>query len=47
MLFYCPKAGSSDDLRHVVLWISTTFPGCRMYGLGEPKCNAYFYRWFP
>ncbi|KAI1792371.1 AB-hydrolase YheT [Ganoderma leucocontextum] len=27
-------AGSSDDIRHVVLWISTTFPGCRMYGLG-------------
>ncbi|TBU46211.1 AB-hydrolase YheT [Dichomitus squalens] len=27
-------AGSSDDLRHVVLWISTSFPSCRMYGLG-------------
>lgn len=29
------KAGSSDDVRHVVLWISATFPRCRMYGLGE------------
>ncbi|KAI0768230.1 AB-hydrolase YheT, partial [Trametes elegans] len=27
-------AGSSDDIRHVVLWISHTFPECRMYGLG-------------
>ncbi|PIL29229.1 hypothetical protein GSI_09278 [Ganoderma sinense ZZ0214-1] len=27
-------AGSSDDIRHVVLWISATFPACRIYGLG-------------
>ncbi|KAI0357834.1 AB-hydrolase YheT [Trametes cingulata] len=27
-------AGSSDDIRHVVLWISHTFPECRLYGAG-------------
>ncbi|KAI0643883.1 AB-hydrolase YheT, partial [Trametes meyenii] len=27
-------AGSSDDVRHVVLWICRTFPQCRIYGLG-------------
>ncbi|KAI9056280.1 AB-hydrolase YheT [Trametes sanguinea] len=27
-------AGSSDDIRHVVLWICHTFPDCRIYGLG-------------
>ncbi|KAH9937799.1 AB-hydrolase YheT [Epithele typhae] len=27
-------AGSSDDVRHVVLWICHTFPSCSMYGLG-------------
>ncbi|KAI0828163.1 AB-hydrolase YheT [Trametes gibbosa] len=27
-------AGSSDDIRHVVLWICHTFPGCRIYGIG-------------
>ncbi|KAI0325714.1 AB-hydrolase YheT [Cubamyces sp. BRFM 1775] len=27
-------AGSSDDIRHVVLWICHTFPECRIYGLG-------------
>ncbi|KAI0643881.1 AB-hydrolase YheT [Trametes meyenii] len=27
-------AGSSDDVRPVVLWIAHMFPECRMYGLG-------------
>ncbi|KAI0364220.1 AB-hydrolase YheT [Pilatotrama ljubarskyi] len=27
-------AGSSDDVRHVVLWICHTFPDCRLYGAG-------------
>ncbi|KAI8989626.1 AB-hydrolase YheT [Trametes punicea] len=27
-------AGSSDDIRHVILWICHTFPECRIYGLG-------------
>ncbi|OSC96495.1 AB-hydrolase YheT [Trametes coccinea BRFM310] len=27
-------AGSSDDIRHVVLWMCHTFPDCRIYGLG-------------
>ncbi|KAI0672448.1 AB-hydrolase YheT [Trametes maxima] len=27
-------AGSSDDVRPVILWITHTFPQCRMYGLG-------------
>lgn len=28
------KAGSSEDIRPVVLWICATFPGCSIYGLG-------------
>ena len=28
------QAGSSDDLRHVILWISYTFPNCAIFGLG-------------
>ncbi|CDO78054.1 Carbohydrate-Binding Module Family 1 protein [Trametes cinnabarina] len=27
-------AGSSDDIRHVVLWMCHTFRDCRIYGLG-------------
>ncbi|KAL1939435.1 hypothetical protein VTO73DRAFT_9991 [Trametes versicolor] len=27
-------AGSSDDVRHVVLWICHTFPECRIFGIG-------------
>ncbi|RDX46046.1 AB-hydrolase YheT [Lentinus brumalis] len=27
-------AGSSDDVRHVILWICHTFPECRIYGCG-------------
>ncbi|KAI0705536.1 AB-hydrolase YheT [Earliella scabrosa] len=27
-------AGSSEDIRPVVLWICHTFPGCNIYGLG-------------
>ncbi|KAI0753262.1 AB-hydrolase YheT [Daedaleopsis nitida] len=27
-------AGSSEDIRPVVLWICHTFPGCKIYGLG-------------
>ena len=39
------QAGATDDIRHAMLWISKTFPGSAVYGLGEgpfiAACGSY------